>query len=92
MQINISCGEKEIAQHQVKMPALCDSVFTYKVLSLLCSAFPDEATDNCVVSDVKEIAGYGIRAQVNGKEVCVEVAESRARFSCSSAIHRYSNI
>ena len=28
-------GEKEIAQHQAKMPALCDSVFTYKVLSLL---------------------------------------------------------
>jgi len=35
MQVNISCGEKEIAQHQVKMPALCDSVFTYRVLSLL---------------------------------------------------------
>ena len=34
MQINISCGEKKIAQHQVKMPALCDSVFTYRVLLL----------------------------------------------------------
>ena len=34
MQISILPGEK-IAQHQTKMPALCDSVFTYVVSTLV---------------------------------------------------------
>ena len=34
-------------------------------------AFPDEATDGCVVSDVEEIAGHGIRAKVGDQIVCV---------------------
>ena len=34
MQIGILPGEK-IAQHQTKMPALCDSVFTYVVSTLV---------------------------------------------------------
>lgn len=34
-------------------------------------AFPEAKTDGCDVTDVEEIAGYGIRAKVDGKTVCV---------------------
>ena len=33
-------------------------------------AYPDEA-DDCTVEDIEEIAGQGVRAKVNGKQVCV---------------------
>ncbi len=33
-------------------------------------AYPDEA-DSCSVEDAEEIAGYGVKARVNGKTVCV---------------------
>ncbi len=35
------------------------------------NAFPNEATDGCSVDDVEEIAGHGVRAHVDGKEVVV---------------------
>ena len=35
------------------------------------SAFPEEATDGCRVTDVEEVAGQGVRARVNGRLVCV---------------------
>lgn len=44
---------------------------THPIGVALRSAFPDEATDGCEVTDVEEIAGHGIRAKVNGKTVCV---------------------
>jgi len=37
VQIGILPGKK-IAQHQTKMPALCDSVFTYSALSLFAAS------------------------------------------------------
>jgi hypothetical protein len=37
VQIGILPGEK-IAQHQTKMPTLCDSVFTYRALSLFAAS------------------------------------------------------
>ena len=37
---------------------------THPIGAALRDAFPDEATDGCMVSDVEEIAGHGIRAQV----------------------------
>ena len=44
---------------------------THPIGAALRDAFPDEATDGCKVSDVEEIAGHGIRANVEGKVVCV---------------------
>ena len=44
---------------------------THPIGAALRSAFPNEATDGCEVTDVEEIAGHGIRAKVNGKTVCV---------------------
>ena len=44
---------------------------THPIGAALRDAFPDEATDGCRVSDVEEIAGQGIRAQVGDNIVCV---------------------
>ena len=44
---------------------------THPIGAALRDAFPDEATDGCRISDVEEIAGHGIRANVEGRAVCV---------------------
>ena len=44
---------------------------THPIGAALRDAFPNEAVDGCKVSDVKEFAGQGIRARVEGKTVCV---------------------
>ena len=44
---------------------------THPIGAALRDAFPDEATDGCVVSDVEEIAGHGIRAKVGNQIICV---------------------
>ena len=44
---------------------------THPIANALRNAFPQEATDGCATTDVEELAGYGIRACVNGHTVCV---------------------
>ena len=44
---------------------------THPISVALRDAYPDEATDGCSVTDIEEIAGHGIRARVEGVEVCV---------------------
>lgn len=44
---------------------------THPIGAALRRAFPSEATDGCTVENVEEIAGYGIRAHINGSVVCV---------------------
>ena len=44
---------------------------THPIGAALRDAFPDEATDGCKISHVEEIAGHGIKAQVEGRSVCV---------------------
>ena len=44
---------------------------THPIGEALRAAFPDEATDGCRLTDVEEIAGHGIKACVEGREVCV---------------------
>lgn len=43
----------------------------HPIAEALRTAFPQEATDGCATTDVEELAGYGIRACVNGHLVCV---------------------
>jgi len=43
---------------------------THPIANSLRAAYPNEA-DNCKVENVEEIAGHGIRADVNGEVVCV---------------------
>lgn len=44
---------------------------THPIGAALRNAFPAEATDGCEVTNVEEIAGRGIRAEVAGRTVCV---------------------
>lgn len=44
---------------------------THPIGEALRAAFPNEATDGCRITDVEEIAGHGIKARVEGREVCV---------------------
>lgn len=44
---------------------------THPIGEALRAAFPNEATDGCRLAGVEEIAGHGIRATVEGREVCV---------------------
>ena len=56
---------------------------THPIGAALRDAFPDEATDGCKVSDVEEIAGHGIRANVGGSVVCVGNTKMMDRIGAS---------
>ena len=43
---------------------------THPIADALRAAYPNES-DDCKVEDVEEVAGYGVRAKVNGEIVCV---------------------
>ena len=43
---------------------------THPIADALRAAYPNES-DDCKVEDVEEVAGYGVRAKVNGKEIYV---------------------
>ena len=44
---------------------------THPIGAALRDAFPDEATDGCKISDIREVAGQGIIACIGDKEVAV---------------------
>ena len=59
-------------EHQLlHLAAHVEHYSTHPIGAALRDAFPDEATDGCVVSDVEEIAGQGVRARVGDQVVCV---------------------
>ena len=62
-----TCNENEL----LHLAAHVEHFSTHPIGAALRNAFPDEATDGCIVSDVEEIAGHGIRARVGDKIVCV---------------------
>lgn len=43
----------------------------HPIAASLRNAYPDEATDNCTVTDIREIPGQGVCANVNGQYVAV---------------------
>ena len=59
--------EKEL----LHLAAHVEHFSTHPIAEALRTAFPREATDGCAMTDVEELAGYGIRACVNGHLVCV---------------------
>ena len=61
------CDEK----HLLHLAAHVEHYSTHPIGAALRDAFPDEATDGCKLSEVKEIAGQGIKAKVEGWTVCV---------------------
>ena len=57
--------------HLLHLAAHVEHFSTHPIGAALRDAFPDEATDGCVVTDVEEVSGKGIRAKVGDKTVCV---------------------
>jgi Cd2+/Zn2+-exporting ATPase len=58
-------------RHLLHLAAHVEHFTTHPIGAALRDAFPDEATDGCVVSETEEIAGQGIRAKVGDDIVCV---------------------
>ena len=58
-------------QQLLHLAAHVEHFSTHPVGAVLRDAFPNEATDGCTVTDVEEIAGQGVRANVGGQTVCV---------------------
>ncbi len=57
--------------HLLHLVAHVEHYSTHPIGAALRNAYPDEATDGCVVSETEEIAGQGIRAKVGNDVVCV---------------------
>ena len=62
-----TCDER----HLLHLAAHVEHFSTHPIGAALRDAFPDEATDGCLVTDVTEIAGQGIIARVEGQTVAV---------------------
>ncbi len=62
-----SCDE----HHLLHLAAHVEHFSTHPIGAALRDACPDEATDGCKISDVREVAGQGIMARVGDKEVAV---------------------
>ena len=63
--------EKIDEQQLLHLAAHVEHFSTHPVGAALRDAFPNEATDGCIVTDVEEIAGQGVRARVSGQTICV---------------------
>lgn len=61
------CDERRL----LHLTAHVEQFSTHPVGIALRDAFPEAQTDNCHISDIKEIAGKGICAQVGDETVCV---------------------
>ena len=61
------CDENQL----LHLAAHVEHFSNHPIGTALRDAFPDEATDGCVVSSVEEVAGKGIRAKVDDKVICV---------------------
>ena len=61
------CDER----HLLHLAAHVEHFSTHPIGTALRDAFPDEATDGCRISDVTELAGRGIQATVEGRQVSV---------------------
>ena len=59
------------ANHLLHLAAHVEHFSTHPIGAALRDAFPDEANDGCRISNVEEIAGQGLRAQVENWNVAV---------------------
>ncbi|MBO4550313.1 MAG: HAD-IC family P-type ATPase, partial [Bacteroidaceae bacterium] len=60
-----------ISEHELlHIAAHVERASTHPIAQSLRNAYPDE-DDDCKISGIKELAGLGAKAQVNGHEVCV---------------------
>lgn len=57
-------------KHLLHLAAHVERFSSHPIAASLKNAYPNEQ-DGCCVEDIKEIAGQGVRAMVNGQTVCV---------------------
>ncbi len=62
-----TCDERQL----LHLAAHVERYSTHPIATALRNAFPEEATDGCSVTDIEEISGNGIKADVCGHTVCV---------------------
>lgn len=62
--------EKLSGKELLHLAAHVERYSVHPAAEALRQAYPDEA-DSCSVEDAEEIAGYGVKARVNGRSVCV---------------------
>ena len=60
-----------LISHLLHLAAHVENHSTHPIAAALRDAFPEAAHDDCEVSNIKEIAGHGIQAQVGNDIVCV---------------------
>ena len=70
---------KASAQQLLHMASHVEHFSTHPIASALRDAFPQEATDGCHISQVREVAGEGVQAVVEGQRVCVGNARMMER-------------
>lgn len=58
-------------QQLLHLAAHVEHFSTHPIGAALRDAFPDAETDDCEITDVEEISGHGVKANVQGKIVCV---------------------
>lgn len=58
-------------QQLLHLAAHVEHFSTHPIGAALREAFPEAETDDCEITDVEELAGYGVKAKVQGKIVCV---------------------
>ena len=63
--------DKYDEKHLLHLAAHVEHYSTHPIAQALRDAYPEADHDGCSLLDVEEVAGHGIRAKVNGKEVCV---------------------
>lgn len=63
--------EKCDSRQLLHLAAHVERFSTHPIATALRNAFPEEATDGCKVSEVEEIAGHGIKANVEGHTIHV---------------------
>ena len=58
-------------QRLLHLAAHVEHYSTHPIGAALRDAFPNEATDGCLVAEVEELPGLGIKARVGSEQVCV---------------------
>ena len=63
--------ERLDADQLLHLAAHVERYSSHPIATALRNAFPNEASDGCLVSEAEEIAGHGVRARVGDQIVCV---------------------
>ena len=58
-------------EHLLHLAAHVEHYSTHPIAQALRDAYPEADHDGCSLTDVEEVAGHGIKAKVNGRDVCV---------------------